>query len=134
MFSLFWRFALDQESFSLHMASYGLHVGPFDHGRNSHRCRVPMVKLDMAVSSSVEILTDLINLGFVVVVLAAVPRGTASRARDIRVSASSHGPPPLRSQKHPRSLPKMSAEGQLDLFQRSEGDQASCFQRCNSRY
>ena len=93
--------------FSLHMASYGLHVVPVDHDRNSHRCRVPTVKLDMAVPSSVEILSDLVNLGFVVVVLAAVPCGTASRAREIRVSASSHGPRPLRSERYPLGLPKL---------------------------
>lgn len=90
--------------FSLHMQAYGCFVLPVDHDRNSHRPRVPTVKLDLAEEEAYEILRDLLHSGVVAVLLAAVPCGTASRAREVRMSAKHHGPKPLRSAEFPREL------------------------------
>ena len=67
-------------------------VLPVDWIQNKHRTRLPAVKLDLSQPSQISILKDLVEQGRVSVVWAAVPCGTASKAREIRVSRTSHGP------------------------------------------
>ena len=45
------------------------------------------------------------------------PCGTASRAREIRASRSSHGPPPLRSTQFPEGLPRLTGPNKTRVDQ-----------------
>ena len=74
---------------------------PVDHSRNKFRPKVPIIKLNLAEDATVDICIELINMGAVQVLLAAVPCGTASRARDIYIAG---GPLPLRSDESPYGL------------------------------
>ena len=92
-------------NFSFHISLYELATIPVDWLRNNHKSKVPFVKLDLSVSAECKVLEDLIDSGNVRCILAAVPCGTASRAREIPLPDGSRGPPPLRSQEHPRGFP-----------------------------
>ena len=66
------------------------------------------VRLDLADESSVDICCDAIQSGVVQVVTAAIPCGTASRARELP-----NGPPPLRSDEFPYGLPTLEGVSKL---------------------
>jgi hypothetical protein len=79
---------------SFEVKAKGVFVLPVDWIQNKHRTRVPAIKLDLSLPSQVAILSRLVEQGLVAVVWAAVPCGTASKAREIRVSKKAHGPKP----------------------------------------
>ena len=78
---------------------------PMDYDRNKFNPKVPVIKLNLANQDTVRICKDLISMGNVRVVTAAVPCGTASRAREISIP---RGPKPLRSEQFPYGLPSLS--------------------------
>ena len=88
----------------------GFRVLPVDWLQNDHKAKVPFVTLDLADESQCAILRELITAGDVQVIWAGVPCGTCSRAREIPLSSSRHGPKPLRSAEHPRGLPNLSPD------------------------
>ena len=83
----------------------GFQAIPVDWQRNAFQECCPTVKLDLADDQAVCVLTDVINAGHVVVMTAAVPCGTCSRAREIPLAASllkgRKAPSPLRSAEFP---------------------------------
>jgi hypothetical protein len=81
---------------------------PFDHNRNSHNTWWPTVCLDLSDIDQCALLLEAIEAGQVHVILAALPCGTCSKAREIPLSKSHHGPKPLRSNDYPRGLPHLS--------------------------
>ena len=80
--------------------------------QNKHRPKGPTLTLDLSNKEQTAIIIDLIRVGKVFCVWAAVPCGTASRARDIPMGPFRHGPAPLRSQEYPLGLPNLSADHQ----------------------
>ena len=83
----------------------GIRAVAIDHSRNVHFPKVPIIRLDLACIDDCNIIRDLIESGHVEVLFAAVPCGTASRAREIPLKEGRKGPPPLRSQAFPLGLP-----------------------------
>ena len=77
---------------------------PVDHDRNKFSSKLPTVKLDLVEEASVDICLQLLNSGTIQVVTAAVPCGTASRAREIPIK---NGPKPLRNDSYPYGLPDL---------------------------
>ena len=82
----------------------GFFAVPVDYERNKFQSKLPTIKLNLADECSVKICTDLIDSGKIQVVTAAVPCGTASRAREIYIPG---GPVPLRSEEYPYGLPDL---------------------------
>ena len=82
-------------------AAKGLLPVPVDYSRNKLNPKLPIIKLDLAEDYSVDICIDQIHSGSIQIVTAAVPCGTASRARDIWIPG---GPLPLRSEDEPYGL------------------------------
>ena len=70
---------------------------------NKFQPKIATVRLDLADDACVDICCDAIQSGVIQVVTAAIPCGTASRARDLP-----NGPPPLRSLDHPYGLPSLA--------------------------
>ena len=68
----------------------GFFAIPVDYSRNKFKPKVPTVKLNLAEDDSVGICMDLISSGSIQVVTAAIPCGTASRARVIFLEGPSH--------------------------------------------
>ena len=97
---------------SFEVKARGIFVLPVDWIQNKHRTRVSAMKLDLSSKSQVAILSRLVEQGLVKVVWAAIPCGTASKAREIRLSKSHHGPKPLRSYEFPEGLPNLSPRDQ----------------------
>ena len=83
----------------------GFFAVPIDYGRNKFQPRLPTIKMDLADYDSVDICCDLIRSGSIQVVTAAVPCGTASRAREIPIP---NGPRPLRTESHPYGIPGLT--------------------------
>ena len=86
----------------------GLCSVPFDHNRNSHNTWWPTVRLDLSDNEQCSLIVDAIETEEVNVIPAALPCGTCSKAREIPLSKSHHGPKPLRSHAYPRGLPHLS--------------------------
>ena len=78
--------------------------------RNRHQKVGPVAVFDLTVAAHTQILKNMVIQGEVDAIHSGAPCGTASRARDIALSPSQHGPPPLRSDEFPEGLP--SLEGQ----------------------
>lgn len=83
----------------------GFFAVPVDYSRNKFQPKIPTVKLNLAEDDSVSICIDLILSGSIQVVTAAIPCGTASRAREIYIPG---GPKPLRSDTEPYGLANLS--------------------------
>ena len=82
----------------------GFFAIPVDYDRNKFVPKIPVVKMNLADDDCVTICSELIQSGIVQVVTAAIPCGTASRAREIYIPG---GPVPLRSQQFPYGLPDL---------------------------
>ncbi len=78
---------------------------PVDYSRNKLGPTVPKVTLDLTKRESVKVTKQLIATGSIQVATAAVPCGTARRAREIFIPG---GPRPLRSDFSPYGLPRPS--------------------------
>jgi hypothetical protein len=89
---------------------YGIPTLSVDYDRNRHTASMPIIKVDLSDAAQVAVLLEPIEMGLVEVMTAAPPCGTASRARDIPMSANSHGPPPLRSSDFPWGLPNLKGD------------------------
>ena len=81
-----------------------------DHSHNRHSKVGPTVNYDLTKVDHQNILWELLEGGQIDIVHAAPPCGTGSKAREIRLSANSHGPPQLRSDSHLYGIPGMSQE------------------------
>ena len=82
----------------------GLLPIPIDHSRNKFHPKVPIIKMNLADEATADICIEQINSGAIPVVTAAVPCGTATRAREIPLPG---GPMPLRSDDHPYGQPDL---------------------------
>ena len=86
----------------------GFKTVPLDFGKPSTKRQMPVLNLDLRSSSSWEFLRTL-TLSFQVIHFhGAPPCGTASRDKDTPMSATQHGPAPLRSMRHPEGLPGLT--------------------------
>ena len=83
----------------------GFEVLPIDFYGNKHRPFVHVVELDLRKASAWDFLYFLVRSRKPFFFHAAPPCGTASRARDRRLSKQSHRPPPLRSDDYPLGFP-----------------------------
>ena len=99
-------------NFSFHMKFYDCIVLPVDWTRNKHKTKLPYVRIDLADEAQIKVLDDLIASGNVKSILAAVPCGTASRAREIPLPDGRPGPRPLRSSEYPLGLPDLEKDEQ----------------------
>ena len=81
----------------------GFFAIPVDYSMNKFQPKISTVRLDLADDACVDICCDAIQSGVIQVVTAAIPCGTASRARHLP-----NGPPPLRSLDHPYGLPSLT--------------------------
>ena len=70
---------------------------------------VAILRLDLNSPLERKLLQELIDQGNILYVHFAPPCGTASAARNIRMSRRNHGPPPLRSLDRPMGLEKLSS-------------------------
>ena len=93
---------------SFELKSKGFSVLPVDWIHNKHKAKLPVIKIDLSSPKQVDILISLVKQDAVNVIWAAVPCGTASRAREIPLSDGSRGPRQLRSSTYPRGLPNLS--------------------------
>eukprot|EP00435_Cladocopium_sp_Y103_P013398 s4340_g3.t1 len=87
------------------VAKVGFETLANDFHGNKHRPCVHVVELDLRKKSTWDFLERLVATERPFHFHAAQPCGTASRARDMPLSAAQHGPPPLRSEEHPLGLP-----------------------------
>lgn len=67
-----------------------------------------MLQIDLNSEVERKLFWDLVQNNRVLYVHFAPPCGTASVARNIRMSATAHGPPPLRSLSQPMGLDNLS--------------------------
>ena len=86
-------------------AKAGFDILPIDFEGNKQRPFVHVVQLDLRHRSTWEFLEYLAFSRRPFHLHAAPPCGTASRARDVPMSSTEHGPPPLRSEQWPLGLP-----------------------------
>ena len=93
---------------SFELKSKGFSVLPVDWIHNKHKAKLPVIKIDLSSPKQVDILISLVKQDAVNIIWAAVPCGTASRAREIPLSDGSRGPRQLRSSAYPRGLPNLS--------------------------
>ena len=77
-----------------------------DHKSGQAKARV--VCLDLTIKENQKLVMEWALLPECLWVHSGVPCGTASKARQIRLSKKKHGPPPLRSHKWPLGLPGLS--------------------------
>lgn len=105
---------------SFEVKKRGFSVLPVDWINNKHDCKLSAVKLDLSSSEQVSILKQLIAQGPVEIVWAAVPCGTASKAREIKLPNGEKGPKPLRSQAFPEGLPGLSPINQARVHKANE--------------
>ena len=90
------------------VASAGFHTMAVDHEHNKHHTKVKTFSLDLTKYNSWVTLEHIVQNCNVIGVHIAPPCGTCSRAREIKLSASWHGPQPLRDANHPYGVPTMS--------------------------
>ena len=90
------------------VAKHGFEFMAIDFEGNKHHPYVHVVQLDLRKADTWEFLRFVVQDRFVFHVHAAPPCGTASRARDRRLSKHTHGPPPLRSAEFPLGFPWLS--------------------------
>ena len=83
----------------------GLVAIAIDYGGNRHETRHHVVHIDLRLEDSWCLFEDLLSMHTVVFCHMAPPCGTASRAREQRLSQDQWGPRPLRSSDHPWGLP-----------------------------
>ena len=81
-----------------------------DHTHNRHQTRVKMFNLDLSREHSWVVLRHIARECRIIAVHIAPPCGTCSRAREIKLSSSWHGPQPLRNEEYPYGVPWMSAK------------------------
>ena len=100
------------------MKGLGLHSSfGIDHALKASR-RGPVVQLDLLKSSHQSLLLQWLSSELLVSVWFAPPCGTASRAREIPMSPSEHGPPPLRTSDSPDGVSSLSAK-ELERVQKA---------------
>ena len=92
------------------VAALGFDVMAVDHTRNRHKTRVKMFNLDLSKEHSWVVLRHIARECRIIAVHIAPPCGTCSRAREIKLSSSWHGPQPLRNEVYPYGVPWMSAK------------------------
>ena len=90
------------------VAACGFDVMAVDHAYNKHKTHVKTFNLDLSQPHSWTVLRHITNECRVIAVHLAPPCGTCSRAREVRLSSSWHGPRPLRNSMHPYGIPGMS--------------------------
>ena len=93
----------------------GYQVMPVDCDRNRHSTKVQTLSLDLTTEYAWNLLHFIVCECDVVAVHVAPPCGTCSRAREIRMSDRSHGPPQLRSMTHPYGVPYMSNRNRVKV-------------------
>ena len=98
----------------------GFDVMPVDHKHNKHRVHIKTFNLDLTEQHSWDILKYIVDQCNVIGVHLAPPCGTCSRAREIKLSETWHGPQPLRNQAFPYGVPDMSAKDKARV------EQANC--------
>ena len=100
------------------MKGLGLHSSfGIDHALKASR-RGPVIQLDLLKSSHQSLLLQWLSSELLVSVWFAPPCGTASRAREIPMSPSEHGPPPLRTSDSPDGVSSLSAK-ELERVQKA---------------
>ena len=92
------------------VAALGFDVMAVDHTHNRHQTRVKMFNLDLSREHSWVVLRHIARECRIIAVHIAPPCGTCSRAREIKLSSSWHGPQPLRNEVYPYGVPWMSAK------------------------
>ena len=90
------------------VSKMGFEVMPIDFEGNKHRPYVHVVQLDLRKRETWQFLRYVAESRRPFHFHAAPPCGTASRARDIPMSSTDHGPPPLRSEEWPLGFPSLS--------------------------
>ena len=90
------------------VSKLGFEVMPIDFEGNKHRPYMHVIQLDLRKGETWQFLRYVAESRRPFHFHAAPPCGTASRARDIPMSADDHGPPPLRSERWPLGLPNLS--------------------------
>lgn len=93
----------------------GFTVFPIDCSRNRHNPAVPVFELDLATDFAWEFLHHVHDTASVVAWHFGLPCGTCSRAREVRLSESEWGPPPLRSRAHLLGVPGLSHHDRLKV-------------------
>lgn len=105
---------------SFTLQRWGMRSVPIDHGRNRHQPWWPTTSLDLSDPIQCSVLMDAIVSDQVDVIFAAPPCGTCSKARELRLSKTNHGPPPLRSKEYPRGFPNLRGTNLLKVQKANE--------------
>lgn len=101
-------------SYSVH--SKGIHAIAVDWIRNRHESWHPIVKIDLTNADQTQSLLDFLDDDEVCCILFfALPCGTCSRAREIKLPNQTSLPQQLRSEQFPRGLPHVSARDKEKL-------------------
>ena len=87
------------------VAKLGFDTLPIDFQGNKHRPFIHVIELDLRKRSTWDFLEHLVSTRRPFHFHGAPPCGTASRARDMPLSNTQHGPPPLRSEEFPMGFP-----------------------------
>ena len=100
---------------SLHLRKQGFEIFPVDHKENRFTPRVPFHSLDLTVPSGQARLWEILSSQSLSFVHMSPPCGTASRAREKRISEADRArgipePQPLRSEQFPLGLPTLAAD------------------------
>ena len=90
------------------MRSRGFHSISVDWLRNRRESFHPIVKLDLTISQQVQTLLEFICKAEFCILWFALPCGTCSRAREIKLAGVSKLPQQLRSKEFPRGCPNLS--------------------------
>ena len=90
------------------VAKLGFEVMPIDFEGKKQRPYMHVIQLDLRKRETWQFLRYVAESRWPFHFHAAPPCGTASRARDIPMSSTHHGPPPLRSERWPLGFPNLS--------------------------
>lgn len=110
--NLFAEVCCGSAKLSFCMNACGIKTLSVDYDRNRHETWMPNIKLNLADVTQAQVLLDLALNKKIAVAWFALPCGTCSRARDIRLPGQSFLPRPLRSLEFPRGLVGLSSDEQ----------------------
>ena len=105
---------------------HGFFAIPIDHDGNRHRAFTKVYSIDLADDKAWTFLDYLQKTARVVAWHMGLPCGTCSRAREIPISNTDPGPPPLRNAAHPLGVPWNSERDAQRVRQANELYQRAC--------
>jgi hypothetical protein len=104
---IFFELCAGSAKLSHSVSALGIQSVAVDWHRNKHHTWHPVISIDLSDPIQCMVLLEFLQSCSKFILFVALPCGTCSRARDIKLQGVKHLPQPLRSETHPRGLPSL---------------------------